>query len=446
MLGVVLSLLGTDALNARLHLNGEANEIQFGTEAVLTASCASKAPSVAFHSPKSLSAGEVVRAYLRYVPTDCIDLPMSAPCVGGHADYPALFSCVYAGAAGQWTAPPVSAHAEPHPSGRLRVFLECESPSTDALVSIAGVSVGETAAQSITVSIMHNTTLLPFEGVAGGDVITILPIAPPPSGPPSMPPTPPPPPMSPPPTTPPMSPPMTPPLALRWFSNAGSGSGNAVWTPTFGNGSPSYTGAVVASVAMPQGHIFFGDFDVVITVFGHAYIAMDAVYGSAVTADLVIGAPASNEWGYRGINPNGDGTSKFPGLNNLDPIPSAAGGYHWPQETGGANTNCFVIHSRFSRQGNNLRLRYFQGAYGDDTVSVRSAESDWSDTDWPLASPGHATLNTGDGVVLTAGEAANSPCNIGGDGTSCPAECSGWSNLGQYHVNLFHMVSGGVVG
>jgi hypothetical protein len=126
---------------------------------------------------------------------------MSAPCVGDHADYPPLFSCTYAGAAGQWTAPSVRAQAEATswygaPSGPIRVFVECESPPTSSLVTIAGVSVGETAAQVITVSIMHNTTLLAFEGVAGGDVITIIPIAPPPSSPP---PTPPPPPSSPPP-------------------------------------------------------------------------------------------------------------------------------------------------------------------------------------------------------------------------------------------------------
>ena len=44
---------------------------------------------------------------------------------------------------------------------------------------------------------------------------------------------------------------------------------------------------------MPSGHVFLADFDVVIKVMGHAYISMGAVYGLAITASLVVGAPTT---------------------------------------------------------------------------------------------------------------------------------------------------------
>ena len=198
---------------------------------------------------------------------------------------------------------------------------------------------------------------------------------------------------------------------------------------------------------MPQGHIFDGDFDLVITVYSHSYLAMDAVYGPAGVMGSnnggVIGAPPSNEQGYRGLSGlgqsmsdsvDGDGTSKFPGL--AEPGLKTSGGYEWPAKGDGHYVDCSVLHSRFTRQGNTLRQRYYKGSSSDNTP-VPSADSDWSDVGWPVASPGYATLATGDEVVITAGEASTSPCNVGSGACSCSGS---WSNVGQFHVNLFSTV------
>ena len=197
-----------------LELVGDASHIQFGTEAKLTASCTGQAPSVAFFWPRHLAAGSVLRAYLRYVPTDCIDLPMSAPCVGEHEGYPALFSCTFAGPDGQWTStPPVRAQSEGVSSGRQRVYVECEAPPTHVIANISGaLSVDGASVQNI--SITHDGSLLPFEGVTDGERVTIE-VASPPSFPPPIPPP------SPPPGT----------LLARAAGNLGTGAG--AWAATW---------------------------------------------------------------------------------------------------------------------------------------------------------------------------------------------------------------------
>lgn len=71
-----------------------------------------------------------------------------------------------------------------------------------------------------------------------------------------------------------------------------------------------------------------------------------------------------------------------------------------------------------------LRQTYYEGPSGAEFITCPSEDSGWSTPTWPKDSPGEATLESGDGVVLIAGEAATSPCN-----GPC-SDCSGWSHLG----------------
>ena len=141
-----------------------------------------------------------VTVSLRNVAKTCVDVPIATPCAAHTEGWPALFFCAYSGpsaSVARWVAPPAAAFAAElfSPSGRFRAEesrLICPVPPYDELARLASFQFADV---SITLSIFHynapdapNALLIPFEGVADGDVVRFRQLsAPPPAPPPASP-------------------------------------------------------------------------------------------------------------------------------------------------------------------------------------------------------------------------------------------------------------------
>ena len=161
-----------------------------------------------------------VSAVLLNVPPSCANLPTATPCAASEWR-PSLFYCTFEGVAG---VPPVvtgpyKAEAVAHQTSwgatvGLEVLLRCELPTVSELEALRGYADHESPVNT-TLRVYFNdpagpdAKLLPFEGVPGGDRLTIVDMpGPPPPGAPPLPPLPSTPPE--PPSAPPSSPPGAP--------------------------------------------------------------------------------------------------------------------------------------------------------------------------------------------------------------------------------------------
>ena len=415
---------------AFLEFSEAGSHIQWSQDggAKLRASCpAADSAGVAWVHPTTFATSppaQNVTVELSGVPATCVNMDASMPCARHHPGVPELFYCAFGRGSQEVVTLPVAATrvAITEQVGAETAFLgfavrvECAWPILADIISLAGSAYDGTDTTVLALEVRFGSASaapLPFKGIAGGNLVSIpnvlAPLPPSPSPSPSFPP-------STPPSTPPSLPPSPPPPTLVWRSAVGSGSGTAVWTP---NDSPhSYQGAVVASSAMPEGHVFIDDFDVVIKVMGHAYISMGAAYGPAITSAFVVGTPVTGGYGY---------PASFTSLSSLSPEAGYSGGYHWPVKNDGENTECQAIYSRFQRRGTALRQWYYS-AGNDPSLGYPPADSNlWLTPSWPEApgTPGQATLGSGDGVVLITGEAANSP------------DACSWTHLGTFQVAHF---------
>ena len=173
-----------------------------------------------------------------------------------------------------------------------------------------------------------------------------------------------------------------------FYSTDGDGSGKHVWLPA----GDQYSCAVVD-------HVFTGDFDIVISVDGHTYVAMGMGYGSGVQAgdSLHVGtfghpcyAGAIDQW-YTGF-----------GL-------SYTGGYHWPYDGAGYDasdgrlvspgTTGRLTYTRFRRVGNTLTQHY--------KILSRGADYPRDDASWIAVTAAASTIGVtdDDNVIILVGDA-----------------------------------------
>jgi len=209
-IGVLQGAIGAvaQAESSKLTLDG-AGLIQMNG-AHLTASCSATAvwqwlmPSSFDMKLEDTHDNNVTLWTLNVRPT-CLYSRMKEPCASTEPGRPPLFFCTFTGELGSSTVGPVVAHARPQQHG-TRVVVGCPLPSYAEILSLHPVDSGMYSRQ-LRLSLSHyappteaESSSIAYEGVAGGDSITLANLAvPPPPAPPTMPL----PPIQPPPSAPP---------------------------------------------------------------------------------------------------------------------------------------------------------------------------------------------------------------------------------------------------
>lgn len=209
-----LSVIATPS--AVLKLSGESTGISFGnpgTNAILSASCASKTAAVRDMHPitfQTIPAEGTVTVRLLNVPPTCVDVPVREPCVDDEEHGHPHFFCVFSGAVSTAVVGPVMASKQERWAGQqllaVQPLLACPLPPYEQILSSTGYT-GDGSSVSLVLTISHYASSgedavdIPFEGPDGGNTLTLA------MGAPSMPPSPLPPPPPPPPRPPPSPPP-----------------------------------------------------------------------------------------------------------------------------------------------------------------------------------------------------------------------------------------------
>ena len=203
----VLPLLTGIALAwaAELHLNGEDNAIRFGSDARLSASCGTPSPDWVF----GFRSDDLFTAILRNVKLGCLDATVNEPCAPSDAytAFPPMWSCRFTSEGQAFNSSQVAPKIVEHKAGSsvigLQVSLACPIPrvAMTAGVNAASILSGTDSVEAL-VEIMSPAGPLPFAGPAGGDMLTVSAISPPP-------------PSAPPPAIPPSLPPFAPPPPTR---------------------------------------------------------------------------------------------------------------------------------------------------------------------------------------------------------------------------------------
>ena len=211
------ALLLIDGVTAAfLQLEGARSTIQFNegsTTAHLSASCSGNTPAVSFIQPSHVSGFPTGNISLELigVPSTCIGLPLTTPCVPHLDAMPALFVVHFTGVDGlkahSAAAKPLLTLVE-HAGVALGVSVSLSVAFPDAPTMVALAGGAYEAPASLAVSVVHaNQTTLPFKGLPDGDCVILTGLtAPSPPAPPALPPTLPPSPTIPPPSPPPASP------------------------------------------------------------------------------------------------------------------------------------------------------------------------------------------------------------------------------------------------
>ena len=245
-----LSALVAVVAGGLLELEGADSFVQMNG-AQLTASCIGSSPSTIDIRPRSISwpAQESISVEFNLMPLSCVGLPISSPCLG-HERRPPLFWVKLTGSVASHMAGPLRAHRArplvPTDSNGTVVETEAEgwtvrldAPpevwAAEMFGIVAAAEAGTNGSAHVNVSVYYGSatgggvTLIPFEGIAGLDKVTLLgiPFPPPPSAPPPTPPPPSPPPSPPPPSPPPSPPPPLPPPSAPFA--AATMDGLQVW-------------------------------------------------------------------------------------------------------------------------------------------------------------------------------------------------------------------------
>ena len=368
-----LTLLLRAALSADPMMRFMAAEgiIHFPSDAKLTATCGEGTPTTTLIIDDRAAAVLSVRLG-NVLPSCAAVADLRQPCVAERPELmPPLWYCVFSNTTEQVVQGPLSAHRvlDTIDGHRLAVatYVNCSLP-TEADMAVGSYNLtirywAPSGAEAIN---------LPFLGVERGNLVNVTyysPPSPPPSTPPLSPPAPPP-----------ASPPPEPPPALVFWSDQGSGSGTATW---LGPSSP-YSCAVVD-------HVFIGDFDVVIAVYGHSYVGMGMGYGN-------VDASFNLHQGHFGQSCYGHSLSQW---YDFGGSMSYSGGYHWPYPQASNPTQNKLIYTRFARRGNTLYQWY--------DLKVSASESyPQTDEAWtPITSYGGPTISvsTGTNVIILVGEA-----------------------------------------
>ena len=189
-----------------LRLAGSESQIVFGDGAVLSAACSASA-RVKWISPQEiqellpshqyLGVHPNITVYLLGVPPTCANAEIDTPCAGGSV--PPLFFCNYAGQRGDTVAlgPYLAHRASDVFEGRamgVQVHLVCPLPAYTDVQKITNDEAPELRLELTYLAPAGAATAkaIPFAGLADGNVIKILAMAPPPLSPPAPPPPPPP--------------------------------------------------------------------------------------------------------------------------------------------------------------------------------------------------------------------------------------------------------------
>ena len=191
-----------------LELRGSQSQIEFAKgsiseKVVLSATCGLGQASFKVMTPASVDATQSnVTAYLHSVVPSCADASIDVPCVANFPAYPPLFSCSWTGELpGSVEVPKVTAQLEVHyhSDGLVlgaQAYILCQLPTYSQLV---GIGYGGEGQFPLNLTVHHGLGAgrveLPYQGVPGGEVLTIVGLPKPPSAPPPSPtpPSPPPP-------------------------------------------------------------------------------------------------------------------------------------------------------------------------------------------------------------------------------------------------------------
>lgn len=148
------------------------------------------------------------KVLLQNVPPSCVGVDISTPCasVGEWWEKP-FFYCSYTGTGGTATSGPAHAYSRMAAPGVAVVEMNCSLPEPAELDAAVGLSSSLVSAEHLLKLSVHHyapkaasdtfsaqATLLPFDGLVGGDSLTVQNAAPPtapPSHPPPLPPLPP---------------------------------------------------------------------------------------------------------------------------------------------------------------------------------------------------------------------------------------------------------------